>query len=262
MAQRLAAQGIANAQQQTNADAAMLRASEQQQAEGALANLASNARGQDLGVAGQQAGMQQQSIQQNAQFQQQASLANQQAEFQNRQQMDQATQAYIAMGMSREEAQQKALADMEALKAQQQISANQLNQATAEANAQREQTAAGGMIGAVGNLIGGLTKSDERAKKNIDRKNVGRDMAEFFEKLDAASYDYKKPEKDGHGRHYSVMAQSARKSKVGRQFVVETPDGLALDAGKGFGAVLAAQKVLHDRVKALEEFDAKRKKVA
>jgi hypothetical protein len=256
MAQRLAANNIAQAQQATNADAAMLRASEQQQAQGMLGNVLAGARGQDLGVAG----MQQQTNLTNAQFQQQAGLANQQAELQNRQQMDQATQAYLAMGMSREEAQQRALADMERLKAEQQMSANELNQRTAEANAQRQQDAKGGLFSAAGSIIGGIVGSDERIKKNVDRKNVARDIGDFLDALDPASYDYKAPEKHGRGRHYSVMAQSAQKTKVGRQFVVETPDGLALDSAKGFAAVLAAQKVLHDRIKALEDFEKRTKR--
>jgi hypothetical protein len=255
MAQRLAANNIAQAQQATNADATMLRASEQQQAQGMLGNVLAGARGQDLGVAGQQAG-----------FQQQAGLANQQAELQNRAQMDQATQAYIAMGMSREEAQQRALADQDRLRAEQAMQASALAQKTASENARLQQdnrdsfmNIIGGASSTAGAVLGAM--SDERVKENVDRENVGKDVTDFLEALDAASYDYKNPEKHGQGRHYSVMAQSAAKTKVGRQFVVETPDGLALDAGKGFGAVLAAQKVLHERIKALEDF-GKRKKVA
>lgn len=145
MAQRLAAQGISQAQGQANSDAAVLRAGEQQQAESALGQQLMGMRGQDIGLAAQQAG-----------FQQQTGLANQQAELANRAQMDSATQAYMSMGMSREEAQQRALADMEALKAGQQTSVNQSNAAVSEGNAQRQQQQSAGLIGGIAAGIGAV----------------------------------------------------------------------------------------------------------
>ncbi len=247
MAQRLAAQGIAQAQQQTNADAAMLRASEQLGAQNALGGVLSQQRGQDLGAAqmGLQAG------QFNAGLQQQTNLANQSAEFQNRGQMDQALQNYLAMGMSREEAQQKAFADMEALKAQQQISANQLNQATAEANAEREQKAKGGFIQGVGGAIGSIGKlfSDERLKANI--APADKDVRGFLNALKAYSFDYK-DEKHGGKENLGVMAQDLEKSRLGKKIVMELPEGKALDVKRFVSALGAAAAHLNQRVATLE----------
>lgn len=94
--------------------------------------------------------------------------------------------------------------------------------------------------------------SDRRVKKNVKRSPA--EIRRFLDALDAASYDYKDPDKHGHGRQVGVMAQSVAKSRVGRP-IVTTMDGetLAIDARKAVGPLLAAVKHLHDRTAALEE---------
>jgi hypothetical protein len=82
-------------------------------------------------------------------------------------------------------------------------------------------------------------------------------MQEFLSALDPASYDYKQPEKDGAGRHWSVMAQSAAKTAAGRSFVEETPEGLALDTRKATGVALTALAHLHRRQDKLESLAQK-----
>jgi hypothetical protein len=245
MAQRLMANNIAGAQQATNADAAMLRASEQQQAESALGNLLAGQRGQDLGTAqmGMQAG------QFNAGMQQQSNLANQNAELQNRAQMDAATQNYIAMGMSREEAQQRALAEQEALKAGQQTSANALNQATAEGNAERTQKAKGGIMSGIGSALGSIL-SDRTAKTEI--RSADKDTEELLDGVTSYIYKYR-DQKHGKGDHLGVMAQDMTKSRAGREIVSKREDGLLeLDGKKTLGALLAASANLNKRMRKIE----------
>ena len=233
MAQRMAAQGIANAQQQTVAQGAQLRAQEQAQAETALGQHLASVRGQDFSGAG---------------LQQQTTLANQQAELANRAQMDQATQAYIAQGMSREEAQQKALAEMEALKAEQRTSANKLEQATAEANAGRQQQAQGGILSAAGSIVGGIL-SDRRAKENIG--DGGKEVDAMLSEMKPMRFDYKK--EHGGGKDYlGFMAQDAEKSPLGRALVMETGRGKMIDSGRALMAALASSSRLHHRLSKLE----------
>lgn len=244
MAQRLASQGIANAQQATNADAAMLRSNEQMQAQGALGGLLAQQRGQDLGAA--QMGMQ--ASQFNAGLQQQSNLANQSAELQNRAQMDAAFSQYLGMGMSREEAQQRALADYERIMAEQQMSANQLAQATAEGNAEREQKSKGGLISGIGSLISMI--SDRNAKTNI--ADADKDTEELLDGVKSFAYDYR-DKNHGEGRRLGVMAQDIAKSKAGKDIVRRREDGLLeLDGEKTLGALLAAAANLNKRLRAVE----------
>ncbi len=237
-AQRMAATGIANAQGQTNADAAMLRASEQERAESALGQQLAGMRGQDIGVAANQAGMQQQT-----------NLANQQAELANRAQMDSATQAYMQMGMSREEAQQKALAEMEALKAQQRTSANQVNAGVAQANLDTEMKHKGGLLSAAGGAFGAML-SDRRAKENIS--DGGKGIDELMGALKPKRFDYKK-EHGGEKDFVGFMAQDAERSALGRTLVRQTDRGdKMIDAPRALMAALAATSRLHHRLSKIE----------
>lgn len=226
LARKIASDAMTSANLETNNQMAALRASEQQQAQGALAGVLSNARQQDLGVAGQQASL----------------------EMQNRQQMDQAMQAYIAMGMSREEAQQKALADMQALKAQQHSDAQKLNQATADANKDRQLEAAGGIFGGISSALSSL--SDRRLKTNI--KEGDSSTRGLLDALSAQSFDYK-DERHGGKDVIGVMAQDLEKSPGGRLMVINTPEGKAIDGQRGLSAALASAAHLNKRVASLEE---------
>lgn len=49
------------------------------------------------------------------------------------------------------------------------------------------------------------------------------------------------------------MAQELEKSAVGDSMVEDTPDGKMVNYGKGFGAVLAAQAHLNERLNKLEK---------
>lgn len=111
---------------------------------------------------------------------------------------------------------------------------------------------AGVMAGAtIGGTVGGAVgRSDEDTKTN--KRPAGKDAREFLDNLDTKKYD-QKPEYGGEKDLYGGMAQSALKSKMGRSYVEQGADGtLMVDAVKGFGAVLTAQKDMHERLKKLE----------
>lgn len=93
--------------------------------------------------------------------------------------------------------------------------------------------------------------SDEDKKKNVEDANP----QSFLDALTAYSYDYKDPKQAGagEGRHLSVMAQDLEKAgPVGKSMVKDTPQGKMVDYGKGFGAMLASQAHLNEKIKSLE----------
>jgi hypothetical protein len=121
------------------------------------------------------------------------------------------------------------------------------NAGTANANAGRNMGVASGILGGVGDALG---LSDERQKKNI--KDGDKNISQFLDALKAHSYNYK-DSAFGQGEQTSVMAQDLEKTPVGKQMVQETPAGKAVDYGKGFAAILAAQAQLNERLKKIEE---------
>jgi hypothetical protein len=110
---------------------------------------------------------------------------------------------------------------------------------------------------------GPAAASDKYSKKNMvsdkaAKKNVKSDAnpKSFLDALTAYSYEYKEPEKPGRGkgRHMSVMAQDLEKAgPVGKSMVLDTPNGKMVDYGKGFGAMLANQAHLNERLKKMEK---------
>jgi hypothetical protein len=92
--------------------------------------------------------------------------------------------------------------------------------------------------------------SDERLKTNVDRREGMEGAYQFLDALDGARYDLPATREQG---SYGVMAQSAERTPMGRTFVEQTPQGVrTLNPGKGFNALLLAQKSLHERLKRLE----------
>lgn len=118
--------------QQSAADSSQLRMAEQMQAQNQLGQVLAGARGQDIGLATEQAGFDQSaglanqgarnqfSLQQGT-FNQQAGMANQTAALQQQQMNDSLTQFYTQMGLNLDEAQRKAAMDMENMKLQGQL---------------------------------------------------------------------------------------------------------------------------------------------
>ena len=162
------------------------------------------------------------------------------------QQREQLMQQYLSMGLSHDQAQFKAQMDLQQLMAQQ------------HAGAQQTALGAPGGEGIGGKLLGAgigaaasigaaaAASSDRSRKKKI--KPAGRDMKDFLSKLKDYSFEYKNESKP----RYGIMAQDLEKSKVGRTFVMDTPEGKMVDTRMGFGAVLAASRHLHERLAKLE----------
>lgn len=143
--------------------------------------------------------------------------------------------------------------------------AQQVSQRTAsdQINAGIEQKNAEAANNMFSTVFGGLMKgasaagaavlSDERAKENIHAGD--KDIKSFLDALQAKSYTYKDASQPGAspGAHTSVMAQDLEKSSVGKQMVMETPQGKMVDYAKGLPAILAAQAQLNKRLEALEK---------
>ena len=262
LANHMAAQQGAQMQASALGNAAQLRANEQASARNAFANALQGARGQDLGAAGMQqeanlanAGFQQQANLANAGYQQQTGLANQQAALQAQQQKDQMAQFYDTTRLGLENNQFNANMAWDQAKQNAFTDAMNTNAGISQANTNAKTQMIGGVLGAGGQAGAALFKSDERAKEQVDRKNSGRDIDSFIKALDTASWNYKQGVgEDTNKRHWGVMAQSLAKTDVGRSMIVEDDDGLLnIDTRQGFGAVLAAQKRLNDRLEALEK---------
>lgn len=97
----------------------------------------------------------------------------------------------------------------------------------------------------------GMAMSDKKEKK--DTASGDGDVKNFLDALKAYSYEYKEPEKFGEGKQISVMAQDLEKTPVGKQLVIETPEGKAVDYGKANGVMLASQAMLNDRLSEIED---------
>ena len=95
--------------------------------------------------------------------------------------------------------------------------------------------------------------SDINAKENIESAKP--EIDNMMENLDAASYDYKEPEKFGEGRQIGVMAQDLEKSKLGDQFTEDDIDGegtKGINYGKMAPTLLASQVEQHKETKDLK----------
>jgi Chaperone of endosialidase len=114
-----------------------------------------------------------------------------------------------------------------------------------------------------------LMRSDEDVKENKKSEDSvsGEDFnpKSFLDKLQAYSYEYKESQKNdpkaGDGRHLSVMAQDLEKAgPVGKSMVKQDEDGTKMvDYGKGFGAILASQAHLNERLSQIEKMYSKKK---
>lgn len=107
---------------------------------------------------------------------------------------------------------------------------------------QAKQNSPAGMIGGILSAF-----SDEKLKTDV-KPGEGK-LYSFLDALGSHDYKYK-DSKHGEGRRVSPMAQELEKTELGQEFVFETADGKAVDYGKGFGTILAAQAALHKRLKA------------
>jgi hypothetical protein len=111
------------------------------------------------------------------------------------------------------------------------------------------------LVKAGGDAASAAMMSDETKKTDI--KDGGPKIEQFLDSIKAYAYKFKEGVKAPKGEHVTPMAQDLEKSSIGKDMVEDTPEGKMVDYARGFGAMLAAQAELHDRLKKLE----KKKKV-
>ena len=107
-----------------------------------------------------------------------------------------------------------------------------------------------GTTQAVGSIVGGVAKSDERVKKNIHKEDARVD--DFLRQLVPSSFEYKRPEQGVYaapaGTNLGVMAQDVERSQIGREMVMDTPEGKVIDKYKMLAASLASNARLNERL--------------
>lgn len=105
-----------------------------------------------------------------------------------------------------------------------------------------------------------VTQQGPHAVKNFAEALLNKSKGLDLDKLQAYEYEYKDP-KFGKGKQVSVMAQDMEKAgEAGRNMVTNTPEGKMIDYGKGFGAIVAAQAQLNQKLNELEKKYGKRSK--
>jgi hypothetical protein len=209
----------------TNGQAAILRAQEQQAAEQNLGNLLSNTRGQDYTQSAAQ-----------AQLNQQIELANQAARQGQRSLEEQSRQNLLGQQLGIDDRQ---------FQASQRLGGAKLD--AANADAERQSKFSSGLFGGIGSAIGSIF-SDEKAKKDISPTDK---IRAFLDELDAKEYKYKEPSAKGAapGKRYGIIAQDLEKSDVGKSLVSDTEQGKMVDTDQAVGALLAAVADLNKRLK-------------
>jgi hypothetical protein len=246
LAMKQAQEQQAQAGQAAGQQAAQIRSQEQQQAIAQLGGAMAGMRGQDIGWA-----------QSQAQLRQQTSLANLDAQMQQRQLNDQMTQQFMNMGLSIEEARMQAGIELEKLRAEQQSQMNAMLMEQEQGRLNRRNQLLGGILSGAGSVA--AAASDENAKTDIEKTPA--ELDNFMSELGAYSYKYKDEMKDvPRGKRYGIMAQELERSEVGSTFVIETPQGKAIDVVQSIGPILASLSRLNERQKKLESILKKRRK--
>jgi len=106
---------------------------------------------------------------------------------------------------------------------------------------------------------GGGANSDVSLKENMNQteKSGSEMVGEFLDALKSYTYNYKDKENNGQknpeGKVTSVMAQDLEKSKLGKQMVVDGPEGKMVNYGQGMAPLFAAIAELNQRTKKLEK---------
>lgn len=231
---------------QSTAQAASLRAQEQQAAMAGYGNLGTVMRAGDLGLQGQDANQ--------ALGQGELGLKSQALNDQNRLAAEQ--MAFSTRAQQVAAAQEK----QRAFNAQQGIAIGQY--AGGNATRQLNQNNDAATIGAIGGGVAGaaaiagqipwdsLFPSDKKFKEKVAPGD--REVAETLDALEAKSYRYKEGVGQPTERRLGILAQDLEKSHRGRAAVVNKPDGKYVEAGAGMSIALASVANLHKRLKKLE----------
>jgi hypothetical protein len=94
--------------------------------------------------------------------------------------------------------------------------------------------------------------SDQTQKENIS--NSGSKMNELMNNIEPYSWEYKDPDRFGHGTYHGFMAQDLQKSEIGRSMVKPTSDGiLTVDTNRAVMAAMAASAVTYKEQQTLKK---------
>lgn len=226
MALRSAQEAASNANAANQQQTSILRAQEQAQAQSQYGEALSGARQQDMAAA-------------NFKFQQQ-------------QQRDQIVEMHMQRGLSVDQAEQQAQMQLQQMRVNQDLAIQGINAGQATSQQQFMAGLAGAGASAAGAAASGAgaMMSDRNAKKKIKRSK--KELDKLMNNLKAYSYDYK-DEKNGKGKHISVMAQDLEKSTLGKLMVSKNEEGTKIvNYGKGLASMLAGVARLNERINELE----------
>ncbi|NJN94481.1 MAG: tail fiber domain-containing protein [Anaerolineales bacterium] len=286
MGSALAGRNLLNAQssalQQAAGQSADVRLQEQMAAQGLLANVLTQGRGQDQAVDIEQARQNQAAILAQAGFDTQLSMADLSAQLQTQAGLDQMTQFLLTQGFNQNEAERKAREFAAQLALQERqgfLNASIQGEQLAQQDENADRDFAAKLVGAGSSTVGGAlaVASDMRLKTNIQKvqngplgvlsQNVNKLLSDkeekkekeekpsienMLKKLKAYRYEYKDGEKHGEGKQFGVMAQDLEKTPEGKSMVKETKDGKMVDVGKLANAAMASVVSMHEKQEALE----------
>ena len=254
-AQQAAAFQGANAGQQTNEQAATLRAQEAQSwkqnqlsAMGQQANIGASMTG--AGQNQQNLGLSYQQLAENQQQSGAGSLLN----FTNA--GNQNNQYFQNLGQQQLANQTQAASGLENTRITAQEKADEANQASTY----KHQGGTSGLIAAGAGALAML--SDVRTKENIEEDNPLDYLKSYkFDYKDktakqiaeqAAQREYARAFEDAKSPRLGVMAQDMAQSRAGGETVVNTPGGLAIDHNRALSFLLSSQAKLNSRIHDLE----------
>jgi hypothetical protein len=222
LAMRNAARNTADIGLAGAGQAAQAQMLDQQGANAQLGGLLSGMRGQDIGVASQNAG-----------FQQQANLANQNAQLQQTGMNDQMKLGLLANMLGWDQAALAAALGKAGIAASDKGIMPGLLQGLASAAAQK-------------------AASDERLKTDV--RDARSEVDEMMATLKPVSYRYKDEDKWGAGDRLGILAQDLQRSELGKTAVVPVDDSghIGFDVGMATSMSLAGLARLHERVSKLE----------
>lgn len=246
LAQRIAAQQQNSADAQARQQFGAMGLQERAQAQGALTGALAGLRGQDMGL---------------DQMRQRTDLANLQSQNQQAGRNDAMTQALMGMGLQADQAAQQG--GIAALGSTDQRYLGNLQAETAMKQAEMEMearekaakwgfggTLLGGLLGAGGQALAAAIPSDVRLKEDIEPGD--QKVSQLLDALKSYKFDYK-DSRHGGDNTLGIMAQDLEKTPMGREAVINTPEGKAIDGQRALQLALAANANLNERLRKLED---------
>lgn len=235
---RTAAQQAATISQGLAGQAATAGIQERTAAQNILGQILSGARGQDIGAAQFNVGQLNQQLLEQARLQQANRQFNVGAEIQGQQLGQQGFLQSLELALANARAQQAGQFQFEAQRGQ---------RFGALAGAP---TFGESLLGAGAGVGAAFATCDRLLKEDIEEADESTD--DFLKSLKAYTYNYKHPDRHGHGRRLGVMAQDLEKSHTGAATVVETEEGKKIDLRRLAPALLASLGRLNERLVEVE----------